>query len=184
MSVHTHDVPFRRRSNPVAGWLPNRSCIPSCDTIWTISVSFPSSRSPRLSQRNCSLPWAASFKSPKASFPKKDISQSLSAEGSPKRRYSPTLSRMVQQVFPGQGRRPRPTICKYLANDNVGRASCTNSTSGQSKPSEKRSTLTSTCMTPEGGPPAAVLRNERMISSRCRAGVRELMATASTPRWR
>ena len=44
------------------------------------------------------------------------------------------------------------TFCKYLASDNVGRANCTNSTSGQSNPSENMSTFTNTCI---GASPSA-----------------------------
>ena len=58
---------------------------------------------------------------PKFSLPVKYAPQSLSTEGSPNVRYSPTLSIIVQHVFPLQGRSPRPTICRYFVSDSVGR---------------------------------------------------------------
>lgn len=62
----------------------------------------------------------------------------------PEMRYSPTLSISIHASLPSDLRNPRPTCCKYLASDKVGRASCTNSTSGQSNPSLNTSTFTST----------------------------------------
>ena len=52
---------------------------------------------------------------------------------------------MVQHALPLCALNPRPTICRYFASDSVGLAICINSTSGQSNPSENKSTLTSTC---------------------------------------
>ena len=66
-----------------------------------------------------------------------------------------SLTISVRDVYKRQPlatRNPRPTICRYLASDNVGRANCTNSTSGQSNPSEKMSTFTNTCI---GAAPSA-----------------------------
>ena len=67
--------------------------------------------------------------------------------------YSVAELRIITQFFfPLATRSPRPTICRYLASDNVGRANCTNSTSGQSNPSENISTFTNTCI---GASPSA-----------------------------
>src|SRR5574344_470429 len=52
---------------------------------------------------------------------------------------------IVQHALPLCALNPRPTICRYFASDSVGLAICINSTSGQSNPSENKSTLTSTC---------------------------------------
>lgn len=76
--------------------------------------------------------------------PRNIASQFHRCVGSPKMRYSPTLSISIHASLPSDLRNPRPTCCKYLASDKVGRASCTNSTSGQSNPSLNTSTFTST----------------------------------------
>ena len=81
--------------------------------------------------------------------PSNMLCQSLSTDGNPNRLYSPTLSSITQYSLPSATRSPRPTICIYLANDSVGLANCMNSTSGQSKPSENKSTLTSTSISSE-----------------------------------
>src|SRR5574344_1894753 len=52
---------------------------------------------------------------------------------------------IVQHALPLCALNPRPTICRYFASDSVGLVICINSTSGQSNPSENKSTLTSTC---------------------------------------
>ena len=81
-----------------------------------------------------------------ATRPSNMACQSLSSDGSPNKRYSPTLSNIKQYFLPSNTRMPRPTCCRYFANDSVGLANWINSTSGQSKPSPNKSTLTNTCM--------------------------------------
>ena len=81
-----------------------------------------------------------------ATRPSNMACQSLSSDGSPNKRYSPTLSNIRQYFLPSNTRMPRPTCCRYFANDSVGLANWINSTSGQSKPSPNKSTLTNTCM--------------------------------------
>ena len=73
--------------------------------------------------------------------PIKSEYQSRLASGSPNSRYEPTLSRIMHLPFPLTGLSPLPTCCKYFTSDLVGRASCINSISGQSKPSENISTF-------------------------------------------
>lgn len=81
-----------------------------------------------------------------ATRPSNMACQSLSSDGRPNKRYSPTLSNIKQYFLPSNTRMPRPTCCRYFANDSVGLANWINSTSGQSKPSPNKSTLTNTCM--------------------------------------
>ena len=81
-----------------------------------------------------------------ATRPSNMACQSLSSDGSPNKRYSPTLSNIKQYFLPSNTRMPRPTCCRYFANDSVGLANWINSTSGLSKPSPNKSTFTNTCM--------------------------------------
>ena len=105
--------------------------------------------------------------------PSNIASQSRSRTGRPNIRCNPTLSISIQDSLSPDFRNPLPTCCKYFASESVGRASCTNSTSGQSKPSEKISTLTSTLILPCLKPSTSSLRSE--------AGVLLSIATADTP---
>ena len=81
--------------------------------------------------------------------------QSRPAVGSPMERYSPTWSRTMTLSLPPLTLIPRPTCCRNRASDRVGRASCMNSTSGQSNPSENILTLTSTDRPPPTAPEGA-----------------------------
>ena len=74
-------------------------------------------------------------------FPSKYSFHGRSSSGSPKRPYIPTLSRIIH-CFPPFLRSPRPTCWIYFTKERVGRANCTNSRFGQSKPSENISTFT------------------------------------------
>ena len=105
--------------------------------------------------------------------PSNIAAQSWFRAGRPKMRYRPTLSISIQDALSADLLSPRPTCCRYFARESVGRASCTNSTSGQSKPSEKISTLTSTFTFPR--------LKSSTSSRRSEAGVLLSIATASSP---
>ena len=150
VSTHTHtffrfplnNTSFFFLSNPALPSLSNLDAIPSCPTIFTRAASPSFLKEPLLWLRSKSRLFNSFILS---SFnPPKYTPQFLSPEGNPNLLYSPTLSIIVQHSFPSCALNPRPTICRYLANERVGRAICMNSTSGQSNPSENKSTLTST----------------------------------------
>ena len=117
--------------------------------------------------------------------------QSLSSDGRPNKRYSPILSNIKQYFLPSNTRIPRPTCCRYFANDSVGLANWINSTSGQSKPSPNKSTFTNTCMlafcfkeTLQGllqESPTLVSLNLSMIACLSSSDVLLLIATAFMP---